>query len=481
MNHLAQGFIDTYGRDVINSMEELTLVLAKQDAELPVSRTDISSLFLAIGISLVDSRGQPSSKKALEFLSDVHFGLDKGTQVLAFSLDYNAKTEYLEKARSSLAAVNRLAIQDVLSLTKNVLDLFLLYDKNCGSTAREGLSLAIERYATILISCQSPTLSYDHKFMQALESAIAFDPEQPEVKCNSKDLPRHSLKIAFDEQPDSDQAQISASLKALDSLIGLDGVKEEMTGLISFIRIQRLRSEHGLPVVPVSYHMVFLGNPGTGKTTVARIIARIYKALGILSSGHLTEVDRSSLIGGYLGQTALKTRDVLEQAKGGILFIDEAYNLCPSGNADQYGQEAISTILKYMEDHRDDLVVIVAGYEGEMIRFLGSNPGLQSRFAKKLRFVDYSALELVQIFEHLASQAGYTLSRDFNSRLKALCQLIIAQKEVGFGNARTIRNLFEFCITNHASRVIELRNPTNSELTELTDSDIAISDVDRFR
>lgn len=237
----------------------------------------------------------------------------------------------------------------------------------------------------------------------------------------------------------------------LAACIGLDSVKQEVESLINWISVCKLRREHQLPTPELSLHMVFSGNPGTGKTMIARLMARIYKCLGVLSKGHLVEVDRSGLVAGYVGQTAGKTREVIEKALGGVLFIDEAYALVNKGEND-YGQEAVDTLLKAMEDHRDDLVVIVAGYIELMEDFIHSNPGLESRFNRFIHFPDYSEDEMVAIFRMRCNQGGYTLQADAEDMLRMV--LREESKDVkGFGNARGVRNLFENAIARQADRL----------------------------
>jgi len=248
-------------------------------------------------------------------------------------------------------------------------------------------------------------------------------------------------------------------------------IKSEVNSLINWIGIMKARKEQNMPTPDLSLHMVFSGNPGTGKTMIARLMSRIYKCLGILSKGHLVEVDRSGLVAGYIGQTALKTQEVIEKALGGVLFIDEAYALTSRGNND-YGQEAVDTLLKAMEDHRDDLIVIVAGYTELMQEFISSNPGLESRFNRFMYFPDYTVDELVGIFDMRCGKSCYTLSDEAREILPEI--LKEKSKDVkGFGNGRGVRNLFEHAIANQADRLSqEMGELTRERLMEITKADL---------
>ena len=231
-----------------------------------------------------------------------------------------------------------------------------------------------------------------------------------------------------------------------------------------------MRKEHDLPTPKMSLHMVFSGNPGTGKTMIARLMARIYKTLGVLSKGQLVEVDRSGLVAGYVGQTATKTQEVIDKAKGGVLFIDEAYALNGGGEND-FGQEAIDTLLKAMEDNREDLVVIVAGYDGLMDRFIHSNPGLESRFNRYLHFDDYTLDEMLAIFEMQCRKGCYELEDAARDDVKAL----IAEantNSIAFGNARGVRNIFEKVLVNQANRLAERNDVTREDLMRITEADV---------
>ena len=272
---------------------------------------------------------------------------------------------------------------------------------------------------------------------------------------------------AAEENPPEKIEDLQAEL---DGYIGLENIKEEVRSLINMVRVHQMRREHDLPVTDLSLHMVFSGNPGTGKTTIARLMARIYHSLGILSKGQLVEVDRSGLVAGYVGQTAIKTSKVIEKAMGGVLFIDEAYAL-NGGSQNDFGQEAIDTILKAMEDHRDDLVVIVAGYDDLMSAFIHSNPGLESRFNRFLHFEDYTLDEMMGIFAMRCKKGHYTLDADAE---QAVREYIQEENDSGisFGNGRGVRNLFEKILVQQANRLADMEQVTREDLVKITAADV---------
>lgn len=282
----------------------------------------------------------------------------------------------------------------------------------------------------------------------------------------SKEINLNEIKeieenIKVENIEENEEETIEDLLKSLEELTGLNNVKKEINDLVNLIQINKMREEYGFKSSNVSKHMVFYGNPGTGKTTIARIISKIYKKLGILSKGQLVEVDRSGLVAGYVGQTAILTKKVIDKAKGGVLFIDEAYTLSRNGNESDFGFEAIDTLLKEMEDNRDDLVVIVAGYDEPMEEFLCSNPGLKSRFNKFIKFDNYNSEELIDILKKMCKKQDFKIQEKSINIIKEKFNELSKNKD--FANARTARNIFEFAITNQASR---LMNDKNKKITK---------------
>lgn len=282
---------------------------------------------------------------------------------------------------------------------------------------------------------------------------------------------------------DDDSSSTDNPYDVLNSLIGLESVKTEVLTLSNFVKVQKLRESRGLKADSISYHCVFTGNPGTGKTTVARIVASIYKNLGILKKGHLIETDRSGLVGQYIGHTAEKTNSVIDSALDGVLFIDEAYALAPKEEGRDFGQEAISTLLKRMEDDRDRLVVIVAGYREEMRRFINSNPGLKSRFVRYIDFPDYSSQDLMSIFRKFIDEGGYKLDESASIILEDTFHRIIESGDQNFGNGRYARTLYEETLKAQANRIAQFETISDEQLQFLDTADIscAIKSVDSHR
>lgn len=310
---------------------------------------------------------------------------------------------------------------------------------------------------------------------QRPDSFADYESWLPEIPQATPESPGHELlPEGLPLGSGSQQAAIDAILLELDSLVGLQRVKQEVRRLVQFVRVQQLRTRKGISTSSPSLHSVFYGSPGTGKTTVARLYGRLLNAMGFLSKGHLVETDRSGLVGNYIGQTANKTNDKISEALGGVLFIDEAYSLYKGEHAEwDYGNESIEILAKRMEDHREDLAVIAAGYPEPMQRFLSSNEGLRSRFATYIRFDDYSPDELLEIFLHIAHSESYEPTPAATESVLAAISYNHSIRDKSFGNARFARNLFETIIRNHAQRIgANQVEPTTHQLQSLEAEDI---------
>ena len=297
---------------------------------------------------------------------------------------------------------------------------------------------------------------------------------RPEDEAVSPAPPRGETEK--EEPPAKKEPSLEELLAELDGLCGLAKVKEDVKGLINLVNVRKLRQEAGLPVPPMSLHLVFMGNPGTGKTTVARLLSKIYHAVGVLSKGQLVEVDRSGLVAGFVGQTALKTQEAIDKALGGVLFIDEAYALANQDNANDFGREAIEVLLKGMEDHRDDLIVIVAGYTDLMANFIHANPGLESRFNKYFYFEDYDGGQLAEIFRSICRKNGYELDEAADKAVAEAFQVLYERRDENFGNARDVRNVFEAAVACQANRVASMEAPEKKDLMALTVADLDLED-----
>lgn len=274
-----------------------------------------------------------------------------------------------------------------------------------------------------------------------------------------------------DTKMSEDTRSLQELLDELNALIGLETVKAKVNDLITYQKVQKLRRESNLHSSKNTLHLAFIGNPGTGKTTVARIVGYIYKQIGLLSKGHFVEVSRTDLIAGYQGQTALKVKSLIEKAKGGVLFIDEAYSITENDHSDSYGRECLTELTKAMEDYRDDLVVIVAGYTEPMEKFFKSNPGLKSRFNTFIEFPDYEVKELEKILISMCNNNDYILDNGALVSIHKFLEESILKKDANFANGRLVRNLYDDLVMNHARRVVNIKNPTRDDLSTIIITD----------
>ena len=341
-----------------------------------------------------------------------------------------------------------------------------------GKITKYGMSIVEEndKQATILLLRKISKIIDSKEFSKEIKEISSFLKKSLVEYYGYLEIKR----ICNSDEVVEDTRSLTDLLEELNNLIGLKNVKSKVNDLIIYQKVQKMREKEGLNAVKSTLHLSFTGNPGTGKTTVARIIGRIYKQLGLLSRGHFIEVSRTDLIAGYQGQTALKVKNVIEKAKGGVLFIDEAYSITENEQSDSYGRECITELTKALEDYRNDLVVIVAGYSEPMKNFFSSNPGLKSRFNTFIEFEDYNTKELLEILISMCKNNDYNLTEKAKIKLNDFFETELENKKENFSNGRMVRNIYDDLVMNHARRVVNLQNITKEELLLITDLDFKL-------
>lgn len=444
--------------DLINPLSEVAW-LAKKDADPdPEILDDIYFSFWVIGETMSRSDGQLNMAEA-EILS----GLKELFPERGFASPETTFETQILRSEENWQKLESSAYAEPLPLIW-----LKIYDNVYKTHKADSLRHLYLAFALVIANADGSIAPGESAFLAELKKILYGDVQELQDE--------RSFTSIVDGEPqlESEARPVEEALNELDSLVGLTPVKAEISNLVNLIKVNGIRKERGLPVLPSSNHLVFYGNPGTGKTTIARLVAEIYKGLGILKKGHLIETDRSGMVAGYVGQTAIKVKEVVESALGGVLFVDEAYALSQEGN--DYGKEAIDTLLKLMEDHRHELVVIVAGYPRKMSTFIESNPGLKSRFNRYLDFPDYSAIELQNVFEGMARNAGLALSSEAVKQSLAIFSVAWQSKDESFGNARFARNLFNSSVARQANRLIALSYIDDNALRTLEVDDIELQE-----
>ncbi|MSY22622.1 MAG: AAA family ATPase [Actinobacteria bacterium] len=440
------------------TVEAFNLATAMIDADERHTTDELENLIQAFGHRLPDTQllmATPETLRGSDLVVGRRHWLETDSELFGILADADARqgTELAQQYYNrSLDIAHVVASLDVVTSAAELTAISALRSKllaGMRSSAADAANLAGPKGA------------------QPKRSADPVEDAEPESAAEAEE----AADTAKDDPPERPLEELLAEL---DTLVGLREVKERVHLVADFLCVQGLRSARNLPTMETSHHLVFTGNPGTGKTTVARLLAQIYRTLGVVARGQLIETDRSGLVAGFVGQTAPLVRAKFDEAEEGMLFIDEAYTLVRGGEND-FGREAIDQIVKLMEDRRDSVVLVVAGYPEEMQQFLSANPGLRSRFPTTIEFPDYSTEELMQIVDSMGTKERYELTPDARTAFAA--QLDSLPREKGFGNARVARNMFEAAVNRHASRVVKLEQPTEHDLTALVPADLGQPDL----
>lgn len=452
-------YLQSTTAELLEPMEIIIKSVRESRSEIEDAELFLNGFIRQVGLYFANAKGYISKKDAA-FIADIEECINTNSDWKGIPTNYlrdmfqkMVKTnDFLQELEVPLPVI-LLQQYDNAKATDYAVKAKSMYFRIANSIAKadgkicEKEEIALSRFKGIL-------------FDEILDNEISAESEK-----------QYILRDTLSEKKNDKALSLNEQLNTLNSLTGLEKVKSDVAQLTNFLKVQQMREAKGMTVQPISRHLVFSGKPGTGKTTVARLLSQIYRSLGILSKGHLVETDRAGLVAAYVGQTALKVREVVTEAIGGVLFIDEAYTLSTGGDND-FGREAIDTLLKMMEDNRDDLIVVVAGYTDKMSAFLQTNPGLRSRFNKYLEFEDYTPQQLVEIFELFCTNGGYKLASSTHDDLIRLFSVLYETRDDTFGNGRLARNLYEMTINNQANRIVMLPNVDDEILSSIEETDI---------
>lgn len=432
-----------FKKNIINDL----IVIASLAAMANGTMTTEEHLF----ITLVLLPFNPDDSQAVAKFSQLVFSFDSFPKHLQKDLEnfWDSISAYMKREKVSMKGEMLSSLFDAQE-----------YDASMGTACFDRIAQAYFEFAQCIMKADGTISTAEEERLREIRSLVY------------RKADRSAVMTKVDQKVNQKEETLEEIMEKINSLVGMKKIKEEIATFVNLIKVQKARAEKNLPLTPLSLHSVFYGPPGTGKTTIARYLGKVFKALGLLSKGHLVETDRAGLVAGYVGQTAIKVDEVVQKALDGVLFIDEAYSLVPPHAANDFGQEAIDAILKRMEDYRDRLVVIVAGYTDEMQRFINANPGLKSRFSRYFYFDHYTPNELMEIFDIFCKNAQFKVNEEAREKMKKILTILYEKRDRSFGNGRLVRNIFEKIVERQANRIAGITPLTEEVLCTIVETDV---------